>query len=154
MSIPVHLSDTVQSLCDAFADGLRAVLGSKLHALLLCGAAVFPETQGTGDVDLHAIIKSELTTTEREGIRSLQRRLAERFPPLGEELDAYVILLAEARQSGFPVHQLDTSIVDELGPFTAPTGSLAGAWCCTALSLRPSLRSRPGKNSIAHSKGR
>ena len=113
MLIPVQLSDAVQSLCDAFADGLRAVLGSKLHALVLYGAAVFPETEGTGDVDLHAIIESELTVTEREGIRSLQRRMAERFPPLGEELDAYVILLTEARQSGSPVHQLDTPIVDD-----------------------------------------
>ena len=112
MTTAPRLTDTTQRLCQAFSEGLIHCLGSKLVALYVYGAAVFPETQGTGDVDLHAIIKSVLTPTEKDGILALQRTMAKRFPPLGEELDAYVILLADAKQSGFPVHQLDTSIVD------------------------------------------
>ena len=113
MLIAAQLPDNVHRLCSAFADGLRALLGSKLHALVLYGATVFPETEGTGDVDLHAIIASRLTKAEQEGIQMLQTQMAEAFPPLGEELDAYVILLADACQSDFPAHQLDTSIVDD-----------------------------------------
>ena len=113
MSNKPQLPQAAQRLCEAFANGLRDVLGSKLFALYVYGAAVFPETQGTGDVDLHAIIESGLTAAEKAKILRLQKTMAERFPPLGKELDAYVILLREARQSGFPVHQLDLAIRDD-----------------------------------------
>ncbi len=108
-----QLSENIVDLCLAYTEGLEVALGSKLHALYVYGASVFPETVATGDVDFHVILAGPLTDLEKAAIPELHRRMASEYPPLGAELDAYYLLLEQARQSGLPTHQLQTDIVDD-----------------------------------------
>jgi hypothetical protein len=102
----------VSLLCKAFRDGLVDVLGAKLFGLVLTGAIVFPETGGTGDLDFHVVLNTEPSDAEIATVRGLHQDLEQRFPPHGAELDAYYILLEEARRPAPPTHQLDRSMVD------------------------------------------
>ena len=43
-------------MCESFLAGLKPVLGEKLYAVYIYGAAVFPDTLPTGDVDFHVIL--------------------------------------------------------------------------------------------------
>ncbi len=104
--------DEVQPLCHAFLRGLNSLLGGKLHGVYLYGAVVFPEAGPVKDVDLHVIIQESLTSTESQELNRLHADLAQHYPPLGAELDCYYVLLADARQSAPPQHQLNTDIVD------------------------------------------
>ena len=113
MSATPQLPEATQRLCDAFAGGLRRCLGEKLRALYVYGAAVFPETKGTGDVDLHAILDASLAEAEKGQIQDLHAAMSKRFPPLGAELDVYYILLDDALKLPAPPHQLNPEIVDD-----------------------------------------
>ena len=112
MPIPSTIPSHLAPLCTAFTNGLLDLLGGKLHGFYLYGAAMFPESEATGDVDAHAILTEPLTGEEKAGIDLLYADLGRRFPPLGADLDVYFLLLEEAKQAGTPTHQLDPSIVD------------------------------------------
>jgi hypothetical protein len=103
----------LQGLCQALREGLKATLGGKLYGIYVYGAAAFPESGFTRDIDFHVILTEALTEGERGAISELHSALARGFPPLGAELDGYYILLAEARQTSPPVHQLRPDITDE-----------------------------------------
>jgi hypothetical protein len=90
----------------AFLDGLKRCLGERLHGVYIYGAAAFPDTVPTGDVDFHVILKSELTDAERSELERLHENLAERFPPLAGEMDGYYILLSDARCEAPPRSQM------------------------------------------------
>ena len=90
----------------AFVDGLRRILGERLHGAYLYGAAAFPDAVPTGDIDYHVILKSELTDSERSELEALHKSLAERFPPLGGEMDGYYILLSDALRRTPPRSQM------------------------------------------------
>jgi len=77
-----------------------------LHGVYMYGAAVFPDSGPIGDIDCHVILEGPLSDKTRNGILQLENDLSERFPPLGEELDAYFILFNDAKQPGLPTHQL------------------------------------------------
>jgi hypothetical protein len=108
----VASSADVQDLGQALQEGLAATLGDKLYGIYVYGAVAFPESDFTGDIDFHVILTHSLTEAERRGIASLHTALARDFPPLGQELDGYYILLEDARRKSAPVHQLRPDIVD------------------------------------------
>jgi len=109
----VRLPEDIQGLCQALRQGLKATLGDKLYAIYVYGAAAFPETSSTGDIDFHVILTEALTDEERDAIIELHSALARDFPPLGAELDGYYLLLAEARRTSPPAHQLRPDITAE-----------------------------------------
>jgi hypothetical protein len=102
----------IQSIGAAFSGGLAAILDDKLYGVYLYGATVFEDGGPAQDVDCHVILRSGLTEEEQDRIRGLHRRLATTHPPLGGELDAYYILLADARRPDVPQHQLWPDIYD------------------------------------------
>jgi hypothetical protein len=104
--------ERIQPVCQAFLDGLQAVLGKKLYGVILYGALAFPEAAPTCDIDLQVILKEALSETEKSGQENLHAALAQDFPPLGAELDACYILLEDARRTSPPRFQLFSSAVD------------------------------------------
>ena len=109
----MSISQEVSIIGEAFVDGLKRILGEKLHGAYIFGAAAFPDAVPTGDIDFHVILKSELTDDERSELESLHESLAEQFPPLGGELDGYYILLADARRETPPRSQMWRRATDD-----------------------------------------
>ena len=105
--------DEIQDLCRAFLDGLKAALGEKLYGLYLYGALAFPEGGPTGDIDFHVILSERLSDREKAALDDLHATLARDFPPLGADLDGYYLLLADARQTAPPRHQLLAGVTDD-----------------------------------------
>jgi hypothetical protein len=105
--------DEIRDLCHAFQHGLEVALGRKLYATYLYGALAFPEGGATGDIDFHVILSEPLNDREKGELEALHAVLARDYPPLGEELDGYYVLLADARQSSPPPHQFLPNVVDE-----------------------------------------
>jgi hypothetical protein len=108
-----QLPEPVKDVCSAFVEGLESILGPKLYGAYTYGAAVFPDAGPVQDIDYHVILRDRLTDGEREALKGLHKELARRFPALGSELDAYFILLGEAKGASPPQHQLDTTVYDD-----------------------------------------
>ena len=106
-------SEEVSTISQAFVDGLKRILGEKLHSAYIYGAAAFPDAVPTGDIDFHVILRSKLTDEERSDLERLHVDLADQFPPLGSELDGYYILLADAYRQMPPRSQMWRRAVDE-----------------------------------------
>jgi hypothetical protein len=106
------IPNEIQGIAEALLSGLNAALGDKLYGLYLYGAWAFPESGATGDIDFHAILREAPTAVEKAEIEALHAALAERYPPLGAELDGYYILLKDALQTSPPRHQIYPHIVD------------------------------------------
>jgi hypothetical protein len=106
------IKEQVSIISEAFVHGRRRVLGDKLHGAYIYGAAAFPDNVPTGDIDFHVILKAELTEGERSGLEELHQGLAREFPPLGEGLDGYYILLADARCETPPRSQMWSRATD------------------------------------------
>jgi hypothetical protein len=98
----MSVSQEVSVIGQAFMDGLQRILGEKLHAAYIFGAAAFPDAFPLGDIDFHVILKSELTEDERAELERLHESLAEQFPPLAVGMDGYYILLRDARSERPP----------------------------------------------------
>jgi hypothetical protein len=103
----------ITAICQAFAQGLQRILGDKLHSAYVYGAAAFPDSVPTGDIDFHVILESELTDEERSVLEKFHASLAEQFPPLGGEMDGYYLLLADARRTPPPQSEMWARAVDE-----------------------------------------
>jgi hypothetical protein len=102
----------------AAAEALRAAVcrafGASLYALYVYGAVTFPESEGTGDLDYHAILARPPTTAQRADYASALARLAS-VPGCGD-LDGWVISLAAARGSAPPRHLIRTELSDASWP--------------------------------------
>ena len=96
----------VSAIGQAFVIGLERILGHKLYGVYIYGAAAFPDAVPTGDIDFHVILRGELTAAERSELEKLHESLAERYPPLGGEMDGYYILLEAARRESPPRSQM------------------------------------------------
>ncbi len=107
------VSQQIGTIVQAFADGLKRILGEKLHGAYVYGAAAFPDAVPTGDIDFHVILKSKLTDDERSALEQFHESLAEQFPPMGGELDGYYILLADAHREVPPKSQMWRRATDE-----------------------------------------
>ena len=107
------LPPQARDLCDAFVGELTELLEEKLHGIYLYGATVFPDSGPARDIDCHVVLVRALADPEKAAILRLHGDLSDRFPPLGGELDAYYILLDEARGSMPPTHQLRPAMRDE-----------------------------------------
>jgi hypothetical protein len=104
---------SIKLVCSAFVDGLYQILGEKLYGVYLYGATVFADGSVIQDIDLHVILRDRLTQRERGASVQLHAELAERFPPRGGDLDAYYILLEDAKGSTPPQHQINAKIWDD-----------------------------------------
>jgi predicted nucleotidyltransferase len=109
----MRIPEEIEDLCQAFLRGLDTALGDKLYGVYLYGALAFPDGGSTGDIDLHVILKEKPDDAEKSALDDLHAMLARDFPPLGAELDAYYILLEDARQTLPPRHQLRPDIFDD-----------------------------------------
>lgn len=89
---------------------LTSVFGASLHALYLYGAVTFSESEGTGDLDYHAILAGPPSAAVRDGYASACARLASQ-PDCGD-LDGWVISLAQARGSDAPEHLIQAGFRD------------------------------------------
>jgi hypothetical protein len=105
-------SQQVHIIGQAFVQGLQRILGDKLYGAYIYGAAAFPEDVPSGDIDFHVILTCALTEDERSVLEALHEELAQRFPPLGGELDGYYILLADARGETPPQSQMWSRATD------------------------------------------
>jgi hypothetical protein len=103
----------VTTIARAFVTGLRRILGDKLYGAYIFGAAAFPDTLPTGDIDFHVILKGGLTEQERSDLEALHEALAKRFPPLGGEMDGYYILLRDAVGKSPPRSQMWARATDK-----------------------------------------
>ncbi|UCD08300.1 MAG: DUF4111 domain-containing protein [Dehalococcoidales bacterium] len=108
-----NLPSNVQKVCDALVDGLKDILRGKLHGIYMYGAAVFPDSRPITDIDCHVILKEPLNDPNREEISRLYGELAEDYPPLGDELDVWYILLSDARKNSPPLNQLKPGMRDD-----------------------------------------
>jgi hypothetical protein len=94
----------------ALASEMVTALGGGLHALYLYGAVTFPESEGTGDLDYHAIMSGPIPDPIRAAYEAACGRLA--GVPGCADLDGWVISLDEARGSGPPLHLLRPGLRD------------------------------------------
>lgn len=107
------LPSDVQQVVEAFVAKTAAILGEKLYGIYMYGASVFDDGGPVQDIDCTVILNGALSDGERENILDLHKQLAERYPALGGEVDAYFILLDAASQLGRPQHQLDLTMYDD-----------------------------------------
>jgi hypothetical protein len=102
----------IDIIINHFSAGLQAVLSAKLHAAYVYGAAASNDSLPTGDIDFHVILKDHLTVEEKHALEELHAQLAGKYPPLGEGLDGYYILLEDARTRTPPKSQMWRCAVD------------------------------------------
>ena len=105
MTIEAISQQDIRDLCTAFRDGLRSILGGKLHGVYLYGAVAFPGPAPTGDIDFHVILGQQLTGAERAALERLH-------VSLGGVMDGYYLLLEDARQGVPPRSQMWAGAVD------------------------------------------
>jgi len=99
-----------RSAAAALASEMAASLSGGLHALYLYGAVTFPESEGTGDLDYHAIMSGPITDPIRAAYGAACDRLAS--VPGCDDLDGWVISLDGARGSKPPLHLLHPGLRD------------------------------------------
>jgi hypothetical protein len=107
------VQEQVAAITRDFLDGLKRVLGRKLHGAYIYGAAAFPDTEVLGDIDFHVILDAGLTDEERAALEALHGSLAAKHPPLGGEMDGYYILLEDARGDSPPKSQMWDCATDD-----------------------------------------
>jgi hypothetical protein len=88
------------------------ILGGKLHAAYIFGAAAFPNTLPSGDIDFHVILNEDLAPQEKEALEAFHEELGREYPPLGAELDGYYFTLEDARKRTPPQSQMWTCATD------------------------------------------
>lgn len=91
---------------------LADALFRKLYGIYQYGAAVFDDGGPALDIDCHVILNAPPTSAERKAVLDLHKTLAEQYPPLGAELDAYYILYNDAQRPDIPQHQIWPDIYD------------------------------------------
>jgi len=106
------MKEQIGPLTRAFVDGLRRILGDKLHGCYIYGAAAFPDNMPTGDIDFHVILEEPPTDDEKSALSGLHKALGRDYPPLGKEMDGYYLLLADARGSKPPQSQMWNNATD------------------------------------------
>ncbi len=106
-------SELISIIINVFARELKQILGEKLYAVYVFGAAAFPDAIPSRDIDFHVILKSEPTDDERTRLEELHKSLAQQFPPLGGEMDGYCILLEDALRKEPPRSQIWKCITDD-----------------------------------------
>jgi hypothetical protein len=105
------LPGSARSAAAALRAEVSTAFGPDLHALYLYGAVTFEESEGTGDLDYHAILAGPPTTAQRDRYAAACSRLA--GLPGCDDLDGWVISLAQARGSDPPEHLIQAGFRDQ-----------------------------------------
>jgi hypothetical protein len=108
----MQISEQIHIICREFAHGLVRILGDKLHSVYIFGAAAFPDTLPTGDIDFHVILNEDLSPQEKEALEDFHEELGREYPPLGGELDGYYFTLVVACKRTPPQSQMWTCATD------------------------------------------
>jgi predicted nucleotidyltransferase len=108
----MKIENQIEIINKEFKEGLQAVLGEKLHAAYVYGAAAFNDSLPTGDIDFHVILKKHLTDKEKQELENVHKNLAEKYPKLGRDLDGYYILLEDARKRTPPQSEMWQCAID------------------------------------------
>jgi hypothetical protein len=108
----MKIVEQIHIICQEFANGLVRILGGKLHTAYIYGAAAFPDTLPTGDIDFHVILNTDLTSAEKRALEAFHEELGGAYPPLGGELDGYYFTLEDARKRTPPQSQMWTCATD------------------------------------------
>jgi hypothetical protein len=95
-----------------FKNGLLDILGDKLFGIYIFGAAAFPGSFPLGDIDVHVIIKSQLTADEKIRLEKFHEDLDTEYATHEELFDGYYILLDDARKTSPPRSQMWQLTVD------------------------------------------
>ena len=96
-----------------FRKRLLIILGGKLHAAYVHGAAAFHDSLPTGDIDFHVILEELLTEPEKQALEDMHEALAREYPPLGGALDGYYILLEDAIKKTPPRSEMWANATDD-----------------------------------------
>ena len=107
------LPEDIKDVLDTYLDGLIQILNKNLYGFYIYGASVFPDSGPIQDIDCHVIIREELNKSERADLMEVYKDLAVKYPYWGAELDAYVILLDDAKSHEIPQHQVLPAIYDQ-----------------------------------------
>src|SRR5688572_1567554 len=103
------IPDEHRTLTERLVAGLRNAIGEKVRSVFLYGAAMFPRPPSWKlDYDFHVLV-APLDAAEADAIRTLHTALEAAFRT---DLDGYYVLLADARSSAIPRHQVFADVVD------------------------------------------
>lgn len=108
----MNVQDQVKNISEMFRKGLLEILGDNLVAAYIHGAAAFPDTVPTGDIDFHVILQGPLTAGERKALETLHAELGRQYPPLVAGMDGYYLLMSDARGAIPPRSQMWANAVD------------------------------------------
>jgi hypothetical protein len=100
----------MRSAAAALAAEVVGALSGGLHALYLYGAVTFPESEGLGDLDYHAIVSGPMTAPVRAAYQAACDRLT--GVRGRDDLDGWVISLDSAQGSEPPAHLLQPRLMD------------------------------------------
>ena len=108
----MHPNEQIPIIIAAFREGLQSILGAKLHAAYVYGAAAFPDSLPTGDIDFHVILNGRLTGLEKQALEDMHAALARKYPPLGIGMDGYYILVEDAKRRTPPKSEMWAGATD------------------------------------------
>ncbi|HPQ39723.1 MAG TPA: DUF4111 domain-containing protein [bacterium] len=103
----------IRDVCRAFRNGLQSILDDVLHGAYVFGAAAFPDTLPTHDIDFHVLLTRRLIGDEKPLLEAMHRDLGDRYPPLGADMDGYYILVEDAQHREPPRSELWANAVDD-----------------------------------------
>ena len=66
----MYVEKQIETITEEFKEGLQKILGEKLYAAYVYGAAAFNDSLPTGDIDFHVILKDHLTNKEKQELEN------------------------------------------------------------------------------------
>jgi len=102
----MNISQQINAIGRALIDGLKDILDGKLYGVYIYGAAAFPGTFPLGDIDVHVILRSDLTDEEKSRLEKYHEEIDRDYPVFEEVFDGYYILLEDALKKSPPRSQM------------------------------------------------
>jgi hypothetical protein len=108
-ALPADVTPVVRAL----AMGMRDTFSDNLSALYVYGSITFKESAGIGDLDFHAFLCRRPQPDVVMQYDALRTRMAANYPPLGGDLDGWLIATSNARRRASPEHLLRPGLRDD-----------------------------------------